>query len=124
VEIMRPAGDEGDGKAIDSAATGADCSTSTAARHAAAADAIACSGMDGGLEDLADRLIEADYRSQDQLGALYRFLVRSCAGDSEAARMEFIRFLRGELSPTLLDLARAEIRSGQSSVVHVLRKPA
>jgi hypothetical protein len=45
----------------------------------------------------------------EALGSLYAFLVRALDGQQDAARAEFRRYLKGEMSPELLRLARRQI---------------
>jgi hypothetical protein len=64
------------------------------------------------MEELADRLIErVEACSPSEVGAVYRFLLSALRGDEREARAEFVRYLKGELSPQMLTLARSATRS-------------
>ena len=64
------------------------------------------------VEELADRLIDgAEACSSSEVGAVYRFLLSALGGDEGEARAEFLRYLKGEVSPQMLRLARSAAKS-------------
>lgn len=66
-------------------------------------------------ERFADKYIED--RQSGGLAAVYRFLLRGL-GDERRARTEFIRYLRGDLSPDMVQLARRDVDTHRQAVKH------
>jgi hypothetical protein len=58
------------------------------------------------VESLADELI-AVCHGKESIGQVYRFLAEHY--DSDRARLEFIRYLRGERCELLLEAARSHV---------------
>lgn len=56
-----------------------------------------------------ERFVDELWCSNHGLGDVCRFLLRALGNDERAARAEFSKFLRGELSHRLLDLSRRAI---------------
>ena len=66
------------------------------------------------MEDLVDQLIPtADQCGSNQVPAVYRFLLKAFRGNEAKARAEFVRYLKGELSPQMLYLAHAAVDSAR-----------
>ena len=63
------------------------------------------------VERFADQLIEAAHCSSSGISAVYRFLLRAFGGNETSARAEFIRYLRGDLSPQMIQLARIAVKT-------------
>jgi len=67
------------------------------------------------MERVADKYIED--RQSGGLAAVYRFLLRGL-GDERRARREFIRYLCGDLSPEMVQLARRDVDTHRQAVNH------
>jgi hypothetical protein len=67
------------------------------------------------FELLADELIQGCC-GRHSVGLVYHFLLRGFDNNESAARGEFIRFLRGELSQEILNKADREIEKDHSPI--------